>query len=336
MSSLVGIIRCRVGTEAYCFEMSCVASVHQGINLIPAENPAENGILGWVRSSNKEDIPVFRLADRWQSALGTSSLNTPDSLRRQHIVVINSALGREGYLVDSVSRVLPVSVDQMRPVPMLLNDPDQCLFKSIVLLREDGQSEALSLLLAPDRLHHRAIPLAWQLPSETQLDMEATTPNQTTRHHNPGRMVVFPLAASFEGRELLCGLSTAQVVEIIERLPVTPVPLAPPGIAGFVMWRGQAVPALQLNQSLGLADDTSAERMLIVQHAGQLLALPTSSNLRQRRLPLPHQPCLSLKGLEPAALLGTYQAEAEWLVIPDLSQLTQRRSSRELASQMTV
>ncbi len=335
MTSLVGIIRCRVGTEAYCFEMSCVASVHQGINLIPAENPATNGILGWIRSSNKEDIPVFRLADRLQPSFGTRSLNTSGSLRRQHIVVINSALGQEGYLVDSVSRVLSVSVDQMRPVPMLLNDPDLCLFKSIVLLREDGQPDVMSLQLAAERLHHRAVPFASEVPSEVPSDMEATQ-NQTTRHHNVGRMVVFPLAASFEGRELLCGLSTAQVVEIIERLPVTPVPLAPPGIAGFVMWREQAVPTLQLNQSLGLADDTSAERMLIVQHAGQLLALPTSSNLRQRRLPLPHQPCLSLKGLEPAALLGTYQAEAEWLVIPDLSQFMRRRSSRELTSQMTV
>ena len=140
-------------------------------------------------------------------------------------------------------------------------------------------------------------------------------------------IVLFPLANTrVDGHELLCGLSVAQVVEILEPLPIIPVPFAPSHVAGFVMWREQPLPVLQLSLSLGVVDAVTTSRMMIVRQGREFLALLTSQAMKARRLPLPHQPCPTPTGLDSAAILGTFQSDSEVLVVPNLSRLTRPQS----------
>ena len=348
MSQSLDLLRCRLGDEAYGFEMSSVASVRHASSLLWSVTASPGEPVGWISSPGEQDIPAYRLAD---------CLNriSSEMESRQHVVVVNSSLGAQGFLVDSVSRVLSIPAEHVRACPELLNDPARRLFNSVVLFRQSGQADSMNLVLSPERLHRDAVPLtsaddiadntisrrALAPGSEVLLEREpvasacrlippgnaAGPPRTNGRGTNSDRIVLFPLANSrVDGHELLCGLSVAQVVEILEPLPIIPVPFAPPHVAGFVMWREQALPVLQLSRSLGVSDAATASRMMIVRHGREFIVLLTSQAMKARRLPLPHQPCPTPTGLDAAAILGTFQSDSEVLVVPNLSRLARPQS----------
>lgn len=344
MSHTVGIIRCQVGSEAYGFEMPSVISVHQTSALVLRTELLSIGAVGCVPVSGVGDVPVFRLADRWQerpdpqfvgrAASDEAAAESWKSLRRQHVVVVRSSLGLEGYLVDALSRVDAVPLESLRPVPALLNDPARRLFKAVVGLRRANSANSLCFVLTPDRLHRQAVPLATR--HETPLLATQCREAETTAAaHGSARLLVFPLANDLAGRTVVCGLNAAQVVEISEPLPIRALPFLPAHVAGYVVWREQAVPVLRWNVALGLPDAGVFGRLVIVRHLGELLALPAPKNLKQRSSPFPHRPCAPPDGLEPKALLGAFQANAEWLVVPDLSHLSRGRPTGT-ASHMTA
>jgi len=70
--------------------------------------------------------------------------------------------------------------------------------------------------------------------------------------------------ATFEvGGEYL-GIRVLQVQEVLRRLQVTPVPLAPPVVAGLINLRGQIIPALELRRLFHLDERTDPEQALSV------------------------------------------------------------------------
>jgi len=65
--------------------------------------------------------------------------------------------------------------------------------------------------------------------------------------------------------DLLLGIDVQQVQEVIRYQPMTPVPLAPPVVAGLINLRGQIVTATDLRLLLGMAPtDFSAARPMNV------------------------------------------------------------------------
>ncbi len=344
----LGLLRCQLGREAYGFEMSSVASVCHASAMRRSVAAEPGAPVGWVSAPGEHDVPVYPLADCLNRVL-------PETDTRQHVVVVHSSLGPQGFLVGSVSRVLSIPAEQVQACPELLNDPARRLFKSLVRLRQVGDADAMIFVLSPERLHRHATPptSAANLPGNS-ISRRALVPgSEVLSKHEPDasafrliptrtpgnvnlaascrtgseRIVLFPLANTrIDGHDLLCGLSVAQVAEILEPLPIIPIAFAPPHVAGFVTWREQAVPVLQLSLSLGVADAMATSRMMIVRQGSEFLALLTSQVLRARRLPLPHLPCPTPKGLDSAAILGTFQSESELLVVPNLSRLTRPQS----------
>jgi purine-binding chemotaxis protein CheW len=67
--------------------------------------------------------------------------------------------------------------------------------------------------------------------------------------------------------------SQIQQVEMVEKL--TPVPKAPPSVAGVVLSRGQVIPALDLRVRFGLPPQayTLHTRLLVVSHADRTVGL---------------------------------------------------------------
>ncbi|MFM9964159.1 MAG: chemotaxis protein CheW [Planctomycetaceae bacterium] len=378
MPHTIGILRCQLSDEAYGFEMSSVASVRHASAMLRPTEAAPREPVGWVAAPGESDIPVYRLADCLnRPVVGTAS--------RQHVVVVNSNLGPQGYLVEAVSRVNSIPAERVHVCPEVLNDPTRRLFQSVVLFRQAGHSDSMCLVLTPDRLHRRAVPLngfgargdvcpmvptlgshgrqtLGFLPTTSLSPRSLCEPNAVVSGNSPSavhpprpvasaigsqsdchwanaaplakgceshteRIVLFPLTNTpIDGHELLCGLSATQVAEILEPLPIIPVPFAPSHVAGFVIWREQAVPVLQLGLSLGVTDAVATSRMMIVRQGREFLALMTSQVLRARRLPLPHQPCSPPLGLDSAAILGTFQSDSETLVVLNVSRLTRPQS----------
>ena len=57
---------------------------------------------------------------------------------------------------------------------------------------------------------------------------------------------------TFRLQGLLFGIAADAVQEVLRAQPITPLPLAPPEVAGLINLRGQIVPALDLRRRLGL------------------------------------------------------------------------------------
>jgi purine-binding chemotaxis protein CheW len=63
---------------------------------------------------------------------------------------------------------------------------------------------------------------------------------------------------SFHLGNFLFGLEAARVQEVLRGAPVTPIPLAAPGVVGMLNLRGQVVTVLDLKKRLGL-EETGVE-----------------------------------------------------------------------------
>ncbi len=73
----------------------------------------------------------------------------------------------------------------------------------------------------------------------------------------------------------LCGVSVAEVRDILREQPIARVPLAPPDIAGSLNLRGRIVTAIDVRRRLQLAPSTAGIRPMAVvtEQAGELYAL---------------------------------------------------------------
>ena len=91
---------------------------------------------------------------------------------------------------------------------------------------------------------------------------------------------------TFQLDDLLFGVEVDRVEEVLPHRPLTPVPLAPPQIAGLINLRGQIVPAIDLRRCLGLAEPAAGHEpgnvvlrsrdgllSLLVDHIGDVVAV---------------------------------------------------------------
>ncbi len=78
-----------------------------------------------------------------------------------------------------------------------------------------------------------------------------------------------------------------RIREILQPLPVTPVPRAPEFIEGVMDLRGEVVPVVDVRERLGLGApaDAAKAKLLVVNVAGRVLALRVDAVLEVVRLP---------------------------------------------------
>jgi purine-binding chemotaxis protein CheW len=70
--------------------------------------------------------------------------------------------------------------------------------------------------------------------------------------------------ATFEAGGLYFGIRVLEVQEVLREQHLTPVPLAPPVIAGLINLRGQIIPALEMRRLMHLPAGANAEATLSV------------------------------------------------------------------------
>ncbi len=73
----------------------------------------------------------------------------------------------------------------------------------------------------------------------------------------------------------LCGIPVLQVRDVLAPQEITPIPLAPPAVAGSLNLRGRIVASVDLRVRLGLpAGDVGQDRVsVVVEHHGDLYSL---------------------------------------------------------------
>jgi purine-binding chemotaxis protein CheW len=75
-------------------------------------------------------------------------------------------------------------------------------------------------------------------------------------------------------RQLL-GIAVMHVRDVMHRQPMTPIPLAPPEIAGAINLRGRIVTVVDMRQRLGLPPQNGDGKSMlaVVEHRGELYGL---------------------------------------------------------------
>lgn len=126
---------------------------------------------------------------------------------------------------------------------------------------------------------------------------------------------------AFKLKEHLFGLEVSHVQEIVRHNDYTPVPLAPPGIAGLMNLRGQILMAVDLRGRLGMEPrDRSEESINLILRTGETPVSVLVDDVRdiveaeedRRRAPPPH-----LQGEIGACAEWVLQLEKQTMVILD-------------------
>jgi len=363
------LIRCDTADETYGLDMSWVRSIQRTDRL--RRNPRAEGPstprqardnagsghspVGWL-PGKEGDIPVFSLA----SQLGRPS-PTKEGGALQRIVVLNAGPRPWALLVDRVSQVIQVSADHVVPLPPVVVNPSTDYFAGVIKLDEE-----LILFLSPERLHPDASLSAGRPVREAAssspgpiLSTRSPTASAGGQRRRHGQIVVFSIAEPHPGEQALSfGLSISQVPEILEPLPLIPVPAAPAFVLGLVNWRDRPVPVIALAGRLGLAPEatpsTNGRTRLIIardksyaqpvpspalspvegvvegsslkegSNQGRLVGFLVRPAIRVLRLPIAHQLCNRTLPLDQALTRGIVELENETLVIPDIRGILRR------------
>lgn len=151
----------------------------------------------------------------------------------------------------------------------------------------------------------------------------------TTAEMKRGRqIVVFTTpGAPVGGRGVSFALSISQVPEILNPVPLTRVPVAPPFVLGLINWRDRPVPVIDLDWRLGLRNalggDTGRTRLLIARgrRPDALVGFLIHPSVRTLRLPIAHRASDRDLALDPRLTRGVIEMGNETVIIPDVQAL---------------
>ncbi len=310
-------IRCWTADEAYGLAMGWVRSIHRTDLL--THNLADDGAIGML-VVNEERVPIYSLATQ----LGLGARKQAQTAR---IIILNDPLRSWGILVDRVSQVMEVPSGQVTPIPAVAINPAHNYFMGVI-----HQEDELLLQLAPERLYPESSLVEGVIDTPTHVrateinslglnDVAEMTIGGNGRHK---QIIIFFLPG--EEKTMAFGLSIFQISEIIEPLPLIPIPNAPKYVLGLVNWRNRPVPIINLGQRLGLAGKVSGngrERLMITRSPNEdaLAAFLVQPNIQVLHLPLPHQPKQEPPFVDHTFTKGYVQLSDKTLIVPDIKAL---------------
>jgi chemotaxis signal transduction protein len=326
------ILRCGVGAEDYALDMNQVLAIEGADHL--SVSSADDGAIG-VLSHFGAEVSVYRLGQRLQRP--RRHLNPG---QRYYAIVLQSRRRTWAMLVERVSRAIPLARSRVQRLPRVCGDPDTTPFSGVIdfagIDRDDDeeapanqQTEAdLVLLMDAERLHPD---VPFPMPRDDGKGPRVARPPlnlPTIAPAQQAKLQVLAFAVSSPvrtGHPLLIGLSVAQVLEIVEPMPLIQLPFSSPTVLGITQWRQRIVPAIDLAQRLRLPPLPAAQqgRWIVARAnpAGDLVSFPIDPNVQVLRFPLAARPGETELPADPNDLLGVYELDAATLAIPDLSAI---------------
>jgi purine-binding chemotaxis protein CheW len=315
-TGILSLVRCSIGQETFAVDMNLVRHILRSDQITSA--PGADGLVGYLAERGGH-VPVYCLAER----LGRSSQSQGAAIRP--VVVLKEGPRPWALLVDRVSQVVRLEAELVAPMPGVAIDPFTNYFEGIV--NRDGET---LLLLSLTRLNPECAPddFALSSPSFSHRPDRGSPRAQLAIDGGVGqkKIVLFDTAEPAPRvRRVTFALGITQVLEVLGRLPLLPVPNAPPACLGVVNWREWTVPVLDLAQRLGLAPTIPSElsRLLIARPLGKsdLVGFLVRPAVRVLRLPVAHQPSTRDLGLDWSLVKGCVELKNETLVLPDLAAI---------------
>jgi chemotaxis signal transduction protein len=266
-----------------------------------------SGAVGWIESDDGP-IPVFYLAAQLHAAQEMT-------LRSGKILVLNTSPRPWGILVDDVDSVIQVEAEALFPIPPMVGPLARAWFEGVVKL-----AGGLELVLAPEGLQPETPTASSQpLQFDQTLALIHSVASVSVGKGSQRKIVLFSTSPD---SDFTFGLSLTQVTQILQPLPILPLPGAAPYVLGIAEWRGVPLAIIDL---LGFMGDTSASvatdgRLLIVRVPTQRLCIgfPIQPQVSIRTLPLSHHLIDSPMPLQKSWVRGKFSLDSTTLVIPDV------------------
>ena len=194
------------------------------------KNPEGTDPYGWLVLDPQGPVsgtPKIPLSD------GAALLGLPVSPRSKRVVIVEGPGGPAALLVDRVAPGLRDSADR-RALPRVLENLCPPCFSELVTT-----DRGFAFLCCPKRLW--AGGAGETNPPHRAPAREARSP--AMGEPPAQRLFLAPVRVEKWGR-LFLGFSIAQVAEVVEPLPVIPVPSGRAHVRGMIGWRAQPVPLL--------------------------------------------------------------------------------------------
>lgn len=237
----VSLLSFMLDTRAYAFHLGAVSEILRLPHDIVEGNHADPTIIG-VMAYRGALLPLVSLPALLGLPVQTLDRDTA------RVVVIQSGGDLAGVVTDGVNAILHVAEETIDPVPPLLARGQHEARIEAICRRGTGAS--LIAVLSPAGL----------LGGESATRLLASAPKETAPMTNLNRhggeaveqFLIFTLGAEFYG------LPIAAVDEVVRRpASLTPVPLAPPFLAGMMNLRGKALPVIDQHQRFAATSATS-------------------------------------------------------------------------------
>jgi purine-binding chemotaxis protein CheW len=136
---------------------------------------------------------------------------------------------------------------------------------------------------------------------------------------------------TFQVEELLFGIETEKVQEVVDALDLTPVPLAPSAVRGLINLRGQIVTAIDLRTRLGLPprDSSRKPKNIIVGNRDGVVSLLVDAidDIVDVTPDCFEQPPATLPAVARALIKGVYKLPDRLLLVLGLDEVQRMPSS---------
>jgi purine-binding chemotaxis protein CheW len=281
-------VRCDVGPRSVGLSMRGVDGVERADRVRPAPHRPE---LFGVLPTRGGERPVYRLADH---------LGMPSRGASGQVVLLTTAAGAFGLLVDRVSPVIRVPEEAVYPCPVGFGPRERALYSGVVL--HDGEPV---LMVSPDAVLNAA--------------------GASSGHHGelrfpPGsdRLLVFDVTPDPQqgGRPVGFGVPAGWVVEIADVGEFTPLPAAT-HLRGVMSWRNRPAGVIDLAAWVGLRPAAEGvSRVVGVRTSRGVVAFVTGTGVKLVGKGTPHIVSRRAWQLNDARVLGVLDFDDVSVVLP--------------------
>jgi len=294
-----------------------------------------NGVYQMARSQMGKDLtvvetpegelPVLSLADALSQELGMAVEGTENE---RALVVINYNGQVAAMRVGSVSRPIEVNDECFFGIPRVAHVNDtRNLVQSIAILdwENEDPSEAIRLVVDPLAV------FGFRVATDEMLSQLRVTAEDANVGVNNGKGQILAFSPENVARsevEYVFCLPLSGVAEVISVYNAMEMPFKSSVFQGFIIWRNQPVPVVNLGESFGQTAMAEGQqrgriraRRLIIARAsgGRYVGFYTQKQMHSMKTPTASP--VEFKSLENAPYFGAFETEFGAMVVPDLSRI---------------
>ena len=297
-----------------------------------------NGVYLLAKSQNHKDLmvaetpegelPVLSLAEVLAEELGLVAEGTDTE---RSLIVINYKDQTAALRVSSVSRPVEMLPEHFFSLPRAAHATDDRNVVASIAMVDPGNedpNEAVRLVIDPLALFgFRESNETTAQGTNDSLSQTITEPTASQRMGQDQILAFSPEFVSRHSLEYVFCLPLSGVAEVISVDRAMQIPFQSEAFQGFVLWRNQPVPVIDLGRAFGhqvgeeARRSLSRTRRLIIARASNGRYVGFYTQKQMHAMKVPDATTVELESLENKPSLGAFKTDFGVMVVPDLSRI---------------